>query len=122
VGWGSPINLNRNISFIINVGFYMWVFGLGLMLVGVFLLVVGGLFFLTIILIPFAIIAALIGLVLLVLGGLAALIRGAMHVEHYPPPVPTYEYSQNLKYCTRCGAPNPKESVYCASCGKKFLE
>jgi hypothetical protein len=60
----------------------MWVFGLGLMLVGVFLLVVGGLFFLTIILIPFAIIAALIGLVLLVLGGLAALIRGAMHVEH----------------------------------------
>lgn len=101
----------------------MWIFGLGLMLIGVFLLVVGGIFFLTIILIPFAIIAALIGIGLLIVGGLAALIRGTMHVEHHhttPPPV--YQATQNMKYCTRCGAPNPVESVYCANCGKKFLE
>jgi ribosomal protein L40E len=100
----------------------MWIFGLGLMLVGVFLLVVGGIFFLTIILIPFAIIAALIGIGLLIVGGLAALIRGTVHVEHHTTPAPAYQPSQTVKYCTRCGAPNPKEAVYCANCGKQFLE
>jgi hypothetical protein len=106
------------------VSFRMWIFGLGLMLIGVFLLVVGGIFFLTIILIPFAILAVLIGIGLLVIGGLAALIRGAVHVEHHttPPPAPVYQPSQTLKYCTRCGAPNPKEAVYCANCGKQFQE
>jgi uncharacterized iron-regulated membrane protein len=86
------------------------------------LLVVGGIFFLTFILIPFAIIAALIGIVLLFVGGLAALVRGTVHVEHHTTPVPVYQPSQTMKYCTRCGAPNPKEGVYCANCGKQFLE
>jgi hypothetical protein len=101
----------------------MWIFGLGLILAGVFLLVVGGIFFLTIILIPFAIIAALIGLVLLVVGGLAALTRGVLHVEHHhTTPAQSYASSQTVKYCTNCGAPNPKKAVYCANCGKQFLE
>jgi hypothetical protein len=106
------------------VNFYMWLFGLGILLAGVFLLVVGGIFFLTIILIPFAIIAVLIGIGLLIIGGLVALVRGTVHIEHHttPPQAPAYQPSQTVKYCTRCGAPNPKESVYCANCGKQFHE
>jgi ribosomal protein L40E len=101
----------------------MWLFALGIFLAGIFLLVLGGIFFLTIILIPFAIIALLIGIGLLIVGGLAALVRGTLHVEHHTTPVPpVYQPSQTVKYCTRCGAPNPKEAVYCANCGNKFLE
>jgi|GEM_PF-5355139 Ribosomal protein L40E len=100
----------------------MWFFGLGLLLAGALLLVVGGIFFFTIILIPFAIIAALIGIVLIVVGVLAALARGVLHVEHHTTSAYAYEPSQTVKYCTRCGAPNPKEALYCANCGKKFLE
>jgi ribosomal protein L40E len=100
----------------------MWLFGLGLLLAGVFLLVVGGIFFLTILLIPFAIIAVLIGIGLLVIGGLAALARGVLDIEHHKTPPHAYQSSQTVKYCTRCNAPNPKEAVYCANCGKQFLE
>ena len=102
----------------------MWLIGLGLMLIGVFLIVVGGFFFLTIILIPFAILAALIGVGLIIIGGLAALIRGVVHVEHHttPQPAPVYQPTQTVKYCTRCGAPNPIENVYCGNCGKQFIE
>jgi membrane-bound ClpP family serine protease len=100
----------------------MWIAGLGLLLAGVFLLVLGGIFFITIILIPLAIIAALIGIILLVIGVLAVLARGVLYVERHTTPVHVYEAFQTVKYCTRCGAPNPKEAVYCANCGKQFLE
>jgi hypothetical protein len=98
----------------------MWVIGLGLLIGGVFLLVIGGILFFTIILIPLAIIAALVGFVLLIAGALAAVFRPSHHYHsHYSGySVP----SDQVKYCIRCGAPNPKESMYCANCGKKFLE
>jgi ribosomal protein L40E len=100
----------------------VWIAGLGLLLAGVVLLVFGGFFFLTIILIPIAIIAALIGIILVVIGGLAVIARGVLYAEHHATPVHAYEASQTVKYCTRCGAPNPKEAAYCAICGKQFLE
>lgn len=86
----------------------MWIFGLGLMLVGVFLLVVGGIFFLTIILIPFAIIAALIGIGLLIVGGLAALIRGTIHIEHHTTPAPRLPAFSNCQVLYKVRCPEPK--------------
>jgi ribosomal protein L40E len=99
----------------------MWPLGLGLLIAGLFVLVIGGLLFLTFILIPLAIIAAIIGVILLVAGFLALLVRGVMHVgyhshEHHHP------YSADVKYCSRCGAPNPKGNLYCSNCGQKFVE
>jgi MFS superfamily sulfate permease-like transporter len=97
----------------------MWVIGLGLLLCGLFLLFIGGFLFITIIFIPLAIIAAIIGFILLIAGVLAAVfrpshIRYRTHYSAYNGP------SGQIKYCTRCGAPNALESIYCGNCGKKF--
>jgi ribosomal protein L40E len=100
----------------------MWIIGLGLLIGGLFLLLLGGILIFTIIFIPFAIIAAIIGFILLIAGALAAIFNPSHIHHHHSHPG---EYSANagqVKYCTRCGAPNPKESIYCSNCGKRFLE
>jgi ribosomal protein L40E len=99
----------------------MWLLGLGLVIAGLFVLVIGGFLFFTLILIPLAIIAAIIGVVLLVIGFLAFLVRGIFHVGHHNHDY-HHQHSTNVKYCTRCGAPNPKASLYCSNCGQRFLE
>ncbi|XHH10116.1 MAG: hypothetical protein ACFCUE_05645 [Candidatus Bathyarchaeia archaeon] len=103
----------------------MWLIGLGLFIFGVFLLILGGIFFITLILIPFAIIAGIIGLILLIAGGLAAILHPThYHTNHYTAQEQTtsHQVSGQIKYCTRCGTPNDTQNVYCAKCGKKFLE
>lgn len=99
----------------------MSVLGFGLLIAGLFVLVIGGFLFFTFILIPLAIIAAIIGVILLIAGFFALLVRGIMHVgyhthEHH------HHYSTNTKYCSRCGSPNHKGALYCSNCGQKFLE
>ncbi|MHC1572415.1 MAG: zinc-ribbon domain-containing protein [Methanosarcinales archaeon] len=27
---------------------------------------------------------------------------------------------ENIKYCSRCGKPNPKSAKYCIKCGQEF--
>jgi hypothetical protein len=99
----------------------MWVPGSGLLIAGLFVLVIGGFLFFTFILIPLAIIAAIIGVILLIAGFFALLVRGIMHVG-YPTHEHHHHYSTNLKYCSKCGASNAKGNLYCSNCGQKFLE
>ncbi len=99
----------------------MWVIGLGLLIGGLFLLALGGILFFTIIFIPFAIVAAIIGFILLIAGVLAAVLNPS-HIHYHSHPGEYTVDSGQIKYCTRCGAPNAKESVYCSNCGKRFLE
>jgi len=30
--------------------------------------------------------------------------------------------NEDLKYCGKCGTPNPKDSVFCENCGNRFIE
>jgi membrane-bound ClpP family serine protease len=103
----------------------MWLIGLGLFIFGVCLLVLGGIFFITLILIPFAIIAGLIGIVLLIAGAIAAILHPT-HRHHYhvtqEPTTQQQAVPGQVKYCTRCGTANAVQNEYCAKCGKKFLE
>jgi ribosomal protein L40E len=83
--------------------------GVGLLVAGLFLMVIAGFLFFTIILIPFAIIAGIIALMMLISGLAVALVR------------PTYQaYSGEVKYCPVCGVQNPMENKYCRNCGTKF--
>ena len=99
----------------------MWIPGLGLLIAGLFVLVIGGFLFFTFILIPLAIIAAIVGVILLIAGFFALLVRGVMHVGYHSHDY-YHHYSANVKYCSRCGASNPKGNLYCSNCGQKFLE
>ncbi len=103
----------------------MWLIGLGLFVFGVFLLVLGGLFFFTLILIPFAIVAGLIGLLLLIIGAIAAILHPTHHSHYHMAQEQATGHqvlSGQVKYCTRCGTANAVQNEYCAKCGKKFLE
>jgi hypothetical protein len=72
-------------------------------------MLVAGVLFLTIILIPFAIIAGIIGLIILIAGLATAFTRTTYQ-----------EYSREVKYCTVCGVQNTVENKYCRNCGTKF--
>jgi len=100
----------------------MWLLGLGLLIAGLFVLVIGGFLFFTFILIPLAIIAAIIGVILLIAGFFALLVRGVMHLGYHTHNEYPHQFSTNIKYCSRCGAPNAKGNLHCSNCGQKFLE
>jgi hypothetical protein len=88
--------------------------GVGLLIAGVFLMLIAGFLFFTIILIPLAIIAGIIGLMLLIGGLVAAVARTAYHSHNY------HAYSGGVKYCPVCGVQNAVENKYCRNCGTMF--
>jgi ribosomal protein L40E len=83
--------------------------GIGLLVAGLFLMLVAGFLFFTIIFIPFAIIAGIIGLIMLIAGLIAAFARAVYQ-----------SYSGEVKYCPVCGVQNPIGNKYCRNCGTKF--
>jgi hypothetical protein len=87
-----------------------------LLIAGIFLLLFAGFLFLTLILIPFAIIAGIIGLITLIAGLMAAVARGSHHVYY------NQAYSGEVKYCPICGVSNALENKYCRNCGTKFTD
>lgn len=87
--------------------------GLGLLVAGLFVIVFAGFMFLTIILIPFAIIAGIIGLIMVIAGIIAAFAKTTTTHQ---------TYSGKVKYCSVCGAKNAIENRYCGNCGSKFSQ
>lgn len=83
--------------------------GFSLLVFGLFLMLLAGVLFLTIILIPFAIIAGIVGLIMVI-----TCLAVAFAMKTYQV------YSQGVKYCTVCGAQNAMENKYCKNCGTKF--
>jgi hypothetical protein len=83
--------------------------GVGLLVVGLFLMVFAGFLFFTIILIPLAIIAGIVGLMILIAGIAVALAR------------PAYQaVSGEVKYCPACGVQNAMENKFCRNCGTQL--
>jgi hypothetical protein len=90
--------------------------GVGLLIAGIFLLVFAGFLFLTIILIPLAIVAGIIGVIILIAGIVSAAARTTYHAYHH------HTHPGQVKYCPGCGIPSAVENKYCRDCGTKFLE
>jgi hypothetical protein len=102
----------------------------GLMIFGLFLMLFAGFLFLTIILIPLAIIAGFIGLIIFIAGILTKIVLSppprvsTTYVEpKYAANAQTADqvYSGKVKYCTSCGIPNAMGNRFCRACGKKFF-